>query len=156
VDLWGLKPGDVFPTVDDAADDFGKEYNGRSIINGIEYGTTIIQSGDGYTYLEPTTGTKDGITLPTPLGGPDAAVAGHHTHGNYDPQYKNNDFSEKDKETAREYDRSFYVATPDGSLKEYDPKTDSVRTVNTNMPSDPKDPDRKNDIDPVSKPGKGN
>jgi RHS repeat-associated protein len=156
LDLWGLKPGDVFSTVVDAADDFGKEYNGQSIIEGIEYGTTIIQSGDGYSYMEPTTGTKDRITLPTPPGGPNEAVAGHHTHGDYDPQYKNNDFSKTDKETAREYDRLFYVATPDGSLKEYDPKTDSERTINTNMPSDPNDPDRKNDIDPVSKPGKGN
>jgi RHS repeat-associated protein len=155
IDLWGLAPGDIFPTVDEAANDFGKEYNGISIIEKIEYGTTIIQSGNGYTYMEPTTGTENKITLPTPPGGPDEAVAGHHTHSNYDPGFDNNVFSKEDKDTAQLYDKPFYVATPNGSLQVYDPKTDLIRTVNNDMPSDPNDPDRKNNIDPVSKPEKG-
>jgi RHS repeat-associated protein len=155
VDLWGLKPGDIFPTVDEAANDFGKEYNGQSIIEKTEYGTTIIPSGDGYTYMEPTKGTKDSITLPTPSDGPDQAVAGHHTHGNYDPEYNNNEFSQTDKETAQQYDKPFYVATPDGSLKVYDPKADKTTTINTGMPSDLNDPGRKNNIDPATKAGKG-
>jgi hypothetical protein len=27
IDPWGLKPGDIFPSIDNAAIDFGKEYN---------------------------------------------------------------------------------------------------------------------------------
>jgi RHS repeat-associated protein len=154
VDLWGLKPGDIFPTVDEAADDFGKEFNGISIIKRIEYGTTIIQTGNGYSYMEPTEGDDDEIILPIPLDGPDQAVAGHHTHANYDARFVvngidySNLFSFQDKETARLYGKPFYLAAPDGSLSVYDPITDSVRLVNTNMPSDPNNPNRRNNIDP--------
>jgi RHS repeat-associated protein len=153
VDLWGLKPGDTFSTIEEAANDFGKEYNGQSIIEKTEYVTTIISSDNGYTYMEPTKETKDSITLPTPSGGPDQVVAGHHAHGNYDPEYNNNEFTLTDKETAQQYGKPFYVATPDGSLKVYDPITDETTPINTDMPSDPNDPERKNNINPATKPG---
>ena len=53
--------------------------------------------------------------------------------------------------------RLIYLGTPNGSLLMYDPATGEVVTVRTDMPSDPNDPDRQNDIDPVrrSRPGKG-
>ena len=154
VDRWGLAPGDVFSTVDGAANNFGIEFNAPSIIEKKEYGTTIVPKDGGYTYLEPTKGTIDSITLPTPPGGPDEAVAGAHTHANYDPNYLGNQFSETDKETADLYGKPFYVATPNGSLLVYDPVTGEERTVNTNMPSDPNDPTRKNEVDPKPRPGK--
>jgi RHS repeat-associated protein len=159
-DLSGLAPGDVFATLDEVANDFGLNYNGISINQNVEYGSVIIQKEDGYTYLEPVTnGLEDYVDLPIPDGGPADALAGLHTHSAYNEQLNtefgdgNNQHSERDKDTAKEYGKSFYVATPDVSLKEYDPNSDTVRVVNTNMPSDPNDPGRKNDIDPDNKQG---
>ena len=43
VDYWGLKPGDKFDSADDAAVDFGKEYNEKSIETDTEYGTVIYK-----------------------------------------------------------------------------------------------------------------
>jgi hypothetical protein len=111
VDPDGRKPGDVFSTVDATANDFGKEFNGKSINEKREYGTTIVRKGEGYTYMEPSIGTVARVTLPTPLGGPSEVVASAHTYSNYDPVV-------------------------------------GERVVNTDMPSDPNDPARKNKIDP--------
>ncbi|CAN0449651.1 unnamed protein product, partial [Phaeothamnion confervicola] len=41
-----------------------------------------------------------------------------------------------------------FVSTPDGSLLKYDVKTDKVSVINTEQASDPKDPGRKNLINP--------
>ena len=147
-DLWGLAPGDIFQAIDEAANDFGTEYNGKSISENIEYGTTIIKKDDGYTYMEPTKGTVNSVTLPIPSNGPSEAVAGAHTHSAYSSVYNSNEFSTTDKNTAKEFGKPFYVATPNGTLKVYDPNEDLERIVNTNMPSDPNDPERKNNIDP--------
>ncbi|MDR0910329.1 MAG: DUF4329 domain-containing protein [Spirochaetaceae bacterium] len=144
VDLWGLKPGDVFPTPDAAASDFGNNYNDNSINENREYWTTIVPKNDGYTYMQPTTGDVSNITLPTPPEGPDVAVAGAHTHSAYDPKYDGNNFSDTDKKTSEKYQKPFYLVTPNGSLKVYDPTTDTVTVINEEMPSDPKDPTQKN------------
>ncbi len=39
-----------------------------------------------------------------------------------------------------------YIVTPNSTLQKYDPHDGSLQVVSTQMPSDPKDPDRKNNI----------
>ncbi|MBN2007789.1 DUF4329 domain-containing protein [candidate division KSB1 bacterium] len=61
----------------------------------------------------------------------------------------NNGFSEGDKKKADDRKVPSYVATPNGSLQEYDDKTKKTETVNTtDVPSDPNDPERLNKVDP--------
>ena len=40
------------------------------------------------------------------------------------------------------------MATPNGSLQKYDPKTGKVTIISKDLPSDPKDVDRLNKISP--------
>ena len=42
-DILGEMPGDLFDTMDDAAEDFGECYNGESINNAKEYGSYIYE-----------------------------------------------------------------------------------------------------------------
>ena len=106
--------------------------------------------------MEPTVGTIDSITLPTPFGVPNEAVAGAYTRSSYDPDYLENQFSDIDRATADHYGKSFYAATQNGTLMVYDPLTGQERFVSTNMPSDPNDPTRKNNMYPSINPSKTN
>ena len=45
-----------------------------------------------------------------------------------------------------------YVATPNGSLQKYDHKKNEITTIATDIPSDPNDPTRLNNIGPVPDP----
>jgi len=92
IDPTGMEdgPGDEFKTLEDAAIDFGKEYNGKSIKEATEYSSNFYEvkkkNGDSYfTYGEASVGgggivnmpdeeVKDGYTL----------VANGHTHGEED------------------------------------------------------------------------
>jgi RHS repeat-associated protein len=153
VDLWGLEAGEIFPTMDAAAIDFGKEWNGISIDEGVEYGSTIYRSGEGYTYAEPRTDNNPHeVNFALPPGGADEATAGLHTHGNY-LNDTDNYFSEYDIDKAKEYGKPSYISTPNGSLIVYDPITDTPRVVTRDLPSDPNDPSSKNYKG--STPGKG-
>jgi Domain of unknown function (DUF4329) len=79
------------------------------------------------------------------------AVATAHTHSDYSGPSDDN-FSKGDIQGYKD-DKSKipgYVATPDGSVKKYDPKTDKVTVVGTDAPSSSKDPARKNDISPIT------
>ena len=80
-------PGDEFKTLDEAAKDFGKEYNGKSITLQREIGTTFYESknkqGETYfSYLEPNVGAAGWVEYPTNLGDGQEAVAIGHTHAN--------------------------------------------------------------------------
>ena len=44
------------------------------------------------------------------------------------------------------------ASSPDGSLKKYDPYTTETTVESTGLPSDPKDPNRKNDVKPTDIP----
>ncbi len=156
-------PGDKFKTVDAAANDFSKTYNGKSIINKREYATVIyeVKADDGkttnYTYSAPNetgTSSSSSVTVSSDV----KIVAAPHTHGQYDalPGGGDNVFSDSrtsggipgDIDTYKSAGVDGYVATPNGSLLKYDVKTDKVSVVNTDQPSDPKDPGRKNLINP--------
>src|SRR5437588_180876 len=100
-------PGDKFKTIDAAAKDFAKLYNDNSIINKVEYATTIykFEGTDGktyYSYSEPNKGTTD-QSEPSGTGWTREDVAYAHTHGNYDQVYDNDNFSGADKTYASAY-----------------------------------------------------
>ncbi|MEY3499760.1 MAG: hypothetical protein RL308_1429 [Bacteroidota bacterium] len=144
----------VFQTADEAATDWGNQYNPNGIQDYQEYGSTLYEvniNGNTYvTYSEPELGGNDGVSVtPEPKG--TTPVADIHSHGGYEPQYDNNNFSPQDEADNRRTGLTGYVSTPNGSLKCYDPCTNNERVVNEKMPSDSNDPDRKNNI-PADKP----
>jgi hypothetical protein len=155
IDVDGQAPGDAFKTVKIAAKDWGKFYNGASIVRGKEFASTIYAVEKNgkiyYMYSEAAIGTHDKVIRnKSPNNEPEIAII--HSHGKYDEDYDNNNFSNRDKWNSYNLKVDSYVTTPDGSLKKYDPKTAKTTVVSTNLPSDPKDPDRKNNIDPTDIP----
>ena len=170
IDLFGLAPGDFFRTVNAAAIDFGLFYNDNSIREGREYGSSIYvvynRKGEkGYSYSIPNKGKIDEVVPSDPPIGY-ALVADIHTHGNYKPGYRNNEFSglRKDKRLQTKQEvmnvRSnsdigisnatgveAYLVTPNGSLQKYDPSSGVVTIISNNMPSDVRDPQHLNSVD---------
>ena len=149
------KPGDLFKTAEGAAKDFGLTYNGKSINEGQEYGSRIyIVVKDNvtyFTYTEPNTGGNAGVNPSTePTGS--TAVADVHSHGKYEAEYDNDNFSTADKEDNDNTWLTGYLTTPDGSLKHYDPETKTQTTISKDLPSDPKDPETKKTIPPNQAP----
>lgn len=152
-------PGDIFKSKKEAALDFGKYYNGASIIRGKEMSSTIysfeLKGKIVYSYDEAYIGNKES----TKSGGnghpkdtkKEALV---HTHSEYNKGYKNNKFSNKDKWNAYNNKVNSYVAVPNGSLLEYDYKSTEVKEISSNLDSDPNDPTRKNTNTPVDLPKK--
>jgi len=148
-------PGDLFKSSRLAAEDWGRTYNGPSIIEGQEYGSTIyIVIKDGkkyYTYTVPAKGGND-VVDPSLEPAGSKPVADVHSHGKYEKGYNNNNFSKADMADNINYNQIGYLTTPNGSLKKYNPYKFKVTTVSKKMPSDPNDPDRKNKIPPVPGP----
>jgi hypothetical protein len=64
-------------------------------------------------------------------------VAWWHTHGAPDPGYDTENFSDLqgDKDFSRYYDAPGYLATPSGTIKRYDPATDSVTALTQTAPA---------------------
>jgi RHS repeat-associated protein len=151
-----IDPGDKFKTPLAAAKDFGKLYNDNSIRQKQEYGSTIykvIKGGETYySYTVPETGGNASVT-PSPAPAGTTAVADIHSHGAYEIGYDNNNFSGTDASDNRRTGLTGYLTTPDGSLKKYDPKKNFQVTISTDLPSDPKDPNRQNKIDATKMPG---
>lgn len=121
----------------------------------MEFGSTIYSIKKNgktyYSYSVPNEGIYDGVKRSeSPNGEPREAVV--HSHGEYLEGYENNTFSVKDKWNSYDLKVDSYVTTPDGSLKKYDPFTTEVEVISTDMPGDPKDPDRKNKKAPVDIP----
>jgi len=153
IDPDGRNPGDLFPSIVGAAKDFGEIYNGISIIEGHEYGSTIYKVVNKekiyYSYSPPNKGSSNSVTpsiLPNTK-----VVADIHSHGKYDKGYENNKFSPQDKDTDRKEKIDGYLTTPNGSLKKFNPQKDKVTVVSIKLPSDPNDPERKNNISPIPK-----
>lgn len=149
-DPTGKGSGDLFSSPDEAAEDFGKNYNDNSIVLRKEIASSIVKiTVDGktfYTYIQPSVGTE---ATSTPTSRPDmSTVARIHTHGNYSPMYKNNVFSDTDMKNANLKKVNSYVVTPNGNLRKYNYKTKKVTVIASDMPSDPKDPERKNKVSP--------
>lgn len=164
-ELEGLEPYVLFNTRENAAANFGQQYNGKSIINKREYGALIYSiKVDGkkyYAYNNPVEGEAHGIPQGISMKGPKGAVksAWIHTHGNDDygngNNYNDQNFSDEDgdKGYSKVLGLDAFLVTPDGSLKYYDLSSGTEKTVRTNMPSDPNNEDpRKNNIEPTLNP----
>lgn len=142
-------PGDKFKTPLAAARDFGKTYNDNSIVGKREFGSTIIKTKDFegntyFTYTKPNEGDNASVRVSGTFEG--EKVGTIHAHGNYDPQYDNNNFSPTDKSNADSRGVPNYVTTPNGSLQKYDPATKGVTLLDKSLPSDSNDPARLNNV----------
>jgi RHS repeat-associated protein len=156
VDRDGRAPGDIFKTPRDAAHDWGNYYNGVSILRGREYGSSIYvvkKDGEmvGYSYSIANVGNSSHVDVST-APHLEPTVADIHSHGKYLEKKDNNNFSGNDKAENNRLKIPGYLATPDGSLQEYDPSTKKTSVISTDLPSDPNDPDRKNEIEPTNVP----
>ena len=144
----------VFKTNDEAAIDWAQNVNPKSIQDNLEYGSTLYEleiKGEKYiTYVEPAKGSPAGVYTdresPAPEGKKRTGII--HSHGAYDPRYKNNEFSGSDRSNADRRQADSYVVTPNGSLQRYDVCDKKDSTIKTNIPSDPKDPKRLNEVAP--------
>ncbi len=155
-DPTGLKPGDRFKTLDEAAIDFGMTYNDDSIRRNLEIGTELYKNEDGtYSYEIPHTGTKNSVTQ---VDTPDV-VASAHTHSAYSGDPGENSPSlgpGADTGNAQKQNKPMYVATPSGILYKITPSGNGDETdigsfgpISTGLPSDPKEKNRRqNNNDP--------
>ncbi|RAJ00512.1 uncharacterized protein DUF4329 [Chitinophaga skermanii] len=154
------RPGDLFKTVHDAAKYFGRTYNLTSIAKNKElssYIYSVKKKGEtlySYTKAKEVDGNNVKNTpwyYQTPRG---ASLEGDaHTHGAYDPNYLNNQFSPDDMIGTDNSDfKVAFVVTPNGTLLKYTPAESRehdegrIEVVNTDMPSDPKDPTSKKTV----------
>ncbi|MDR1762512.1 MAG: DUF4329 domain-containing protein, partial [Dysgonamonadaceae bacterium] len=154
IDLDGKDPGDFFKTVIAAAKDWGMYYNGASILRGKEFGSSIfVVNKDGKTYYSYSVAYEGtaGKTKVSKSPNGEKIIADIHSHGEYISD-TDNDFSNKDKRGNYNDKIDGYLTTPNGSLKKYDVETAKTTTISTNLPSDPKDPDRKNEVNPTDVP----
>lgn len=119
-------------TQHEAAEEISKLINPTSIQENREYGGMIYRHSDGtFGYTEPRAGDMDSVDPGGPSSVPEGtvAVAYYHTHGAYDPQYDNENFSNEydpvDKEWVGDipyadyHQIDGYVATPKGQFKYY-------------------------------------
>jgi RHS repeat-associated protein len=146
-DLSGMVPGDAYITQHEAAEAALNEVNPLSILNNVEYGGMIYQNSKGeYFYTSPQRGDSGSVNP----GGPSAcpsnttATAYYHTHGAYDPNRGNENFSSQDSNGDGVLDGDIpwadyngidaYLGTPGGNLKYYnhsDGQQGSIGSVNT-------------------------
>ena len=156
-ELEGLEPYILFGSENKALMNFGQQYNGKSIKQGVEYGSNVYKTtaADGKTYFyydSPNKGDEASVSYPSTLFERGDRVSTVHAHGEYLEKFDNNNFSPADKKNAENRGVDNNIVTPDGSLKNYDVKTNKETVTSTNMPSDPKDPDRKNTVAPNENP----
>ena len=144
-------PGDLFKTKRAAAKDWGMYYNGASIIRKREMGSSIYevkQKGKlkGYSYSAANEGEHSVSISLSPNG--ERFVGSIHSHGDADAEHINNKFSKADIKYIEKTKENGYLATPSGDLLEYNPYSKKTSIVTSDLPSDPKDPKRKNNINP--------
>ncbi|MEL6356479.1 MAG: DUF4329 domain-containing protein, partial [Bacteroidota bacterium] len=155
-DLDGREAFDPFPTEFQAAADFARIYNKKSIARNWEYGTNIyrrtINGQDVYYYDNPATDRQSSAVTPPArnslLG---EMVADIHTHSrmSHAPGAEGfNDFSQADIDDNNRQGIPGYIANPRGELKRYDPGTGKTELVATGLPYDKRyyrngDPNRK-------------
>ena len=152
----GMIPGDLFESPEQAAHDFGKNYNVLSIEDKVEYSATIYQTGENqFTYTIPRSWGQDECTWYEK----DNQVAYVHTHGGYiEGHSKMDEFSKTqvDKDgnksgdiyTSEKENIPVFLVTPNGSLKGYYPDTNKEKVITNDMSRDPKDPKSKKNTTP--------
>lgn len=155
--IYNDKSAGTFRSPDAAANDWAERYNPVAIQNNQESISFIfsitINSKRVTSYTEPVPGGEATVKAYWDGGGPNTRYYGTiHSHGAYVPKYDNNEFStvNGDIEGSDKKGTTDYISTPNGSLKRYNTVL-GVQTLNESIPSDPKDPDRKNNIPPESR-----
>ncbi len=155
-------PGDLFGSLEEAAHDFGKTYNGISITYGRELATSFYSTQvDGktvYSYSVPIMSNPSN-SYPSAVPEGTVRVAIGHLHANY--VGIKDDFFSGSKEAPMQDGKPgdvlvavmykvdlLFLGTPSGQLKEYDVKTKKTNVLFNDLPSDPKDPNRVNRIPP--------
>lgn len=119
-DLKGAKVGDIYPSADEAAIDWAKEYNDKSISDNKEYGSIIYENGGGYSYTDPVIGGEHSVN-PFENGIPGPYEGYIHSHGDKSPGYNDEDFSKADSTIVNTYGKPGYLVTPSGVLKKKPP-----------------------------------
>ena len=154
-DLNGQAPYELYGSLDAAAQDFAKLYNGLSIASDKEYGTIFYRKGDSYSYVNPTRGRTGSVNLSACVF--EARTKGYqivssgHTHGRLTDEHgvkqegflepSNDDYiSEFTDENYTPYKENpldpAYVVVPNGNLLKYG--LDGVDVVPTEgIASDP-------------------
>ena len=154
-DLNGEAPYELYGSLNAAAQDFAKLYNGLSIASDKEYGTIFYRKGDSYSYVNPTRGRTGSVNLSACVF--EARTKGYqivssgHTHGRLTDEYgvKQEGFLEpSDDDYISEFtDENYtpykenpldpaYVVVPNGNLLKYG--LDGVDVVPTEgIASDP-------------------
>jgi hypothetical protein len=102
-----------------------------------------------YSYAAPLSGEHNKTNIsPAPEG--TSPVADIHSHGCFEENYINDEISKQDTYGNQKKKIDGYVTTPDGSLIKYDVDKDEPNVISTDLPSDPNDPNRQNNISPTS------
>lgn len=149
-------PGDLFVSKREAAKDWGKYYNGASIIRNREMVSIIYKVKDegkivGYSYSKAYEGGEHSASLKISLNKGD--IAGLiHSHGASNEQFYDNKFSTTDIKSIEKANIDGFLATPNGSLLEYNPMNNNTNIISKELPSDPKDKERVNNVDPTDIP----
>ncbi len=163
-ELEGLEPHSVHKTLNGAATNFGQQYNGRSIINGVEYSSRFYSSTRNgvttYSYVEPLEGSGYGVGIPDPSTIPEGGTNAGDIHSHGDDEVEtiegetdaDNVPSDQDIQSTIEGGLPSFVVTPSGTVQRVDPNTGEVSVVSTDVPSDPKSPKRTNSINPSLEP----
>lgn len=157
-------PGANFLTMDDAAIDFGMQYNGFSITNKVELSSAIykFKSNKKFSYTKPVGHiTVDQYGNRSDQGNAaeevhdvpkNTILVGHiHTHGNDDggdimgfsgEGRRGGTDMERNRINAQNYGSEYraYVVVPDGTLWKYTPYYPGIKSltepIRTDMPSD--------------------
>lgn len=129
IDPWGLAPGDPFYTMDTAGIDAILYISPQSISQDREYGGWVYRNlNSSYSYTTPNPGTPTSTTLgPKPSIG--IIVGDYHTHGAYNVNYDNENFSPADKRGYSGDYSTGYLGTPNGTIKKYNAITNEVTTL---------------------------
>jgi RHS repeat-associated protein len=129
-DPWGLKPGDTFPSIRQAAVDALNWVYQTYPDADYEYAGSVYSLGNGgYVATDPNPGTQSASVPSWPDGeSGDSAVAIYHTHGKCTPGKDNDNFSRPGPEGIQSdtflstwYQIPNFLETPGGIIKRYDP-----------------------------------
>ncbi len=152
----GLKPYDIFHTMDAAAMDFGQYYNAESIMIDREYASSIFsREVDGrteYYYNAATVGISNAVS-PGGHGGCSSCeiISAVHTHGAYAVfnslegavagnsimKTSEADMSLMDIGYGKVNGMPVYLVNPSGELLKFDNQTGEVTMIAKGLPSDP-------------------
>jgi len=139
----------VFRDVDKMVMDWGRKYNGRSIMENTEYKSNLfslkINNMSFVSYSIPEVGDEASVTTKFKF---EAGIFGSiHSHAAFDMRYKSNSFSKEEGDIGIYNSLGIrgFITTPNGTLKSYT-NGQGEKDISTEMPSDDHDPTRKNNI----------